>query len=267
MPLTGIHINPDERFKTRDAGSYDAVTDTFDRLTDQFTGSVAERMVALAQLAASDTVLDVGTGTGIVAFQVAHHVGVSGKVVGIDLSDGMLGKATKKAAIAGTNGHVTFQKMDAEMLTFEDGSFDAVVSLFALRHFPHPQVALKEMFRVLRPGGKLVIAVGSGPPLFSFEGLVAGLRRVPEYFKKGQGQRLIACDFLNGLVEKYLPESEGMEEAQWTKDLVHLTESVPTLVKSASFHNIGCSWMGQRAEIKTSEEFWEVQVTFSSLAR
>jgi len=260
-------IDSDESSKTRDAGSYDAVTDTFDRLTDRFTGPVAERMVALAQLAASEAVLDVGTGTGIVAFQAAHKVRASGKVIGIDLSEGMLSTATEKASKARVMDRVEFKKMDAEALTFEDCSFDAVLSLFALRHFPHPQIALKEMFRVLRPGRKLVIAVGSGPPLFSFDGFSTGLKRLSELFNKLQGKRLIACEFLNGLVEKYLPESDGMEEAQWTKDHVHLTESVPTLVRSAGFLNVRRSWLGQCEVITTPEEFWEVQVTFSSLAR
>ena len=171
-------IDSDESFKTRDAVSYDAVTDSFDRLTDRFTGPVAERMVALAQLAASETVLDVGTGTGIVAFQAAHKVNASGKVIGIDLSEGMLSTATEKASKTRVMDHVEFQKMDAEALTYEDCSFDAVLSLFALRHFPHPQVALNEMFRVLRPGRKWVIAVGSGPSLFSFDGVFTGLKTV-----------------------------------------------------------------------------------------
>jgi len=260
-----------ESFKTRDAGSYDAVTDSFDRLTDQFTGPVAERVVALAQLVASETVLDVGTGTGIVAFQAAHKVSASGKVIGGDLSKGMLTAATEKALRAGVNGHGQFQKMDAEALTYDDGSFDAVVSLFALRHFPNPQIALKEMFRVLRPGGRLVIAVGSGPPLFSLEWFLEWFlerfRRLPNLFNKPPGNRLIACDFLNSLVEKFLPECDGMEETQWTKNHAHLTESVPKLVQSAGFLKIKCSWIGQRAVIKTPEEFWELQVTFSSPAR
>lgn len=265
--LMNINVEQEEKFKTRDAGSYDAVSDTFDRLSEQYIGPIAERLISLASLKVSEKVLDIGTGTGMVAFRTAHHVGKSGKVVGIDLSNGMLTKGREKAATSRTNGHVKFQKMDAEALTFDDGTFDSVLSLFALRHFPNPQMALQEMFRVLCPGGRVVIAVGSGPPLFSVDGVVAGWRRVSEHLKEHLGLQLMACKFLNELVEKLLPEIDGREEAQWTKDHTHLTESVPALVKSAGFGNVRSSWMGQHTEIKTAEEFWEVQVTFSSLAR
>jgi len=114
---------------------------------------------------------------------------------------------------AGLTG-IEFQQMDAEKLELKNESFDAVLSLFALRHFPRPSVALKEMYRVLRPGGRLVVAIGSGPPLRSFDGLKAGLQRLIDMIRTRQGKRLIACDFLNGLVQKRLPESAEPEEAR-----------------------------------------------------
>lgn len=153
-------------FKTKDATSYDSLTGEYNLFTERFSGPLAERMISLGQVIPSDRVLDVGTGTGVVALRAARQVGPHGKVLGVDFSEGMLATSQAKALVAGLSDRAEFRKMDAEALDLAGGSFEVVVSLFALLHFPNPLVALKEMFRVLRPGGRLVLAVGSGPPLF-----------------------------------------------------------------------------------------------------
>ena len=68
--------------------------------------------------------------------------------------------------------------MDAERLEFSDGSFDVVLSLYALLHFHEPLVALREMHRVLRPGGRIVIGVGRGPSLLSWNAVIEGVKRM-----------------------------------------------------------------------------------------
>src|SRR5262245_27446191 len=101
-------------FKQRDASSYDEVTDSFDRFTERFTGAIAARVVECAQLRPGERALDVGSGTGVVTFKAATEIGATGKIVGIDLSDGMLSKAREKLARGGGGASVTFLKMDAE---------------------------------------------------------------------------------------------------------------------------------------------------------
>jgi ubiquinone/menaquinone biosynthesis C-methylase UbiE len=101
-------------------------------------------------------VLDVGTGPGIVAFQLAE---LGHDVTGVDLSDGMLSEAKKNAKGYGLD--VTFKKGDAQDLPFPDAAFDAVVSRWVLWTLPDPERALKEWQRVVKPGGKIVYIDGN----------------------------------------------------------------------------------------------------------
>lgn len=116
-------------------------------------GSWAPRMVAAARLASGMHVLDVACGTGVLAVEAAKAVSPDGEVVGIDLNPGMLAVARRKTS------HVDWLQAAAEALPFEDGRYDAVVSQFGLMFFADRQGAIEEMWRVLRPGGRLVIAV------------------------------------------------------------------------------------------------------------
>jgi demethylmenaquinone methyltransferase / 2-methoxy-6-polyprenyl-1,4-benzoquinol methylase len=100
----------------------------------------------------SERVLDVATGTGDVAFEI-RKAGVP-EVVGLDISTGMIGEARRKAE-KHPDG-VTFVVGDGMNLPFEDGSFDAVTISFGLRNMPDYAASVREMTRVLKPGGRLV---------------------------------------------------------------------------------------------------------------
>ena len=256
-----------ETFKNRDASSYDSVAVEFDRFTTLLTTPLAARMIALAELRSGERVLDVGTGTGVVAFQAAKQVGVNGKVVAIDLSAGMLAVARRQAERAGLNAHIEFRTMDAEALQFAEGSFDGVLSLFALLHFPNPLGALQQMLRVLRPGGRLIVAVGSGPPWFSLRGLGHRIRRSSELLLAIQGKRLFAPAFLNDLTKQYLPANCEAEETDLAHTHHNRSNRVPALVHKAGFISVRSYWKGQQAVVQTPEEFWDLQRTFSSIGR
>jgi ubiquinone/menaquinone biosynthesis C-methylase UbiE len=111
-------------------------------------------------------VLDVATGKGAVLLPAARRVGSKGHVTGIDLSGEIL-KEAKRAVRADGLTNVELRKMDAEHLEFPDHAFDVVTCAFALFLFPDTEAALREMYRVCKPGGYVAItSFGKKPPPF-----------------------------------------------------------------------------------------------------
>jgi SAM-dependent methyltransferase len=112
---------------------------------------------AMGELAAGERVVDVGSGGGIDSLVAARMVGPTGKVVGIDMTPAMLQRARMAAAGSGID-HVEFREGYMEELPVPDAWADVVISNGVLNLTPDKQKTLGEMFRVLRPGGRLQIA-------------------------------------------------------------------------------------------------------------
>jgi SAM-dependent methyltransferase len=110
-------------------------------------------LVDTAGVGSGDRVLDIGCGTGVVAHEAARRAGAAGRVVGLDLNPRMLAVARRVAP------EIEWRQGDAGALPFEDGAFDVVTSQYALMFFPDRARALREMWRVLAPGGRLAVAV------------------------------------------------------------------------------------------------------------
>jgi ubiquinone/menaquinone biosynthesis C-methylase UbiE len=126
---------------------------TFDKFAEMTDEQVAERFRTALGEAGRGDVLDVACGPGVVAAAIAP---VAASVVAFDATEQMLDKAKARCARAGLS-NVVFKHGDAENLPFEDARFDGVVTRLAIHHFAHPQRALDEMYRVLRPDGMAVI--------------------------------------------------------------------------------------------------------------
>lgn len=114
-------------------------------------------MLEMTALASGERVLDVACGTGLVTFRAAEAVGPTGHVAASDISEDMVAAVAATAAARGLVGD--FRRMDAEVLEFPDGGFDAVVCGLGLMYVAEPLNALREMRRVLRPGGRACAAV------------------------------------------------------------------------------------------------------------
>jgi demethylmenaquinone methyltransferase/2-methoxy-6-polyprenyl-1,4-benzoquinol methylase len=100
-------------------------------------------------------ILDVASGTGDFALE-ANRLYPS-KIAGIDLSNGMLKKGIEKIQRKGLNNYINLLSADSENIPFKDGTFDAVICAFGVRNFSNLERALSEMYRVLKPDGKMVI--------------------------------------------------------------------------------------------------------------
>jgi SAM-dependent methyltransferase len=113
-----------------------------------------EQLIARAALAGSERVLDAGTGTGHTALALAPQ---AAEVVAVDLTEPMLAQGRRLAEERGL-ANVRFERADVERLPFPDASFDLVVSRYSAHHWPHPAAGIAELARVLRPGGRALLA-------------------------------------------------------------------------------------------------------------
>jgi ubiquinone/menaquinone biosynthesis C-methylase UbiE len=115
---------------------------------------IAHRLVEYADIQPGQQVLDVATGTGMVAIEAARIVGNEGHVIGIDIATGMVDRATQKVAALGLS-NLEFQLADAENLDFPDGNFDRIFCSSAFIWMSDLVGALQHWHRLLKPGGTL----------------------------------------------------------------------------------------------------------------
>ncbi|HHM21027.1 MAG TPA: bifunctional demethylmenaquinone methyltransferase/2-methoxy-6-polyprenyl-1,4-benzoquinol methylase UbiE [Bacteroidetes bacterium] len=116
------------------------------------------------------TLLDVATGTGDFAIEATRQLSPA-KVIGIDISNEMLEIGRRKMAKKGLDGRVELLLADSENIPFANNTFDAVTVAFGVRNFDNLEKGIKEMNRVLKPGGRLVVLEFSRPTLFPFKQL------------------------------------------------------------------------------------------------
>ncbi|MFZ9297046.1 MAG: bifunctional demethylmenaquinone methyltransferase/2-methoxy-6-polyprenyl-1,4-benzoquinol methylase UbiE [Hylemonella sp.] len=160
----------DEGAKARRVrGVFDSVASKYDLMNDLMSGGLHRAWkaytVLVANLKQGERVLDIAGGTGDLALAFARKVGRSGQVVHTDINEAMLRVGRDRLIDAGVI--LPTGVCDAEKLPFRDGHFDLVSVAFGLRNMTHKDLALAEMCRVLRPGGRLLVLEFSrvAPPL------------------------------------------------------------------------------------------------------
>lgn len=157
----------------------------------QLAPAQAEAM-ACAGLSSGEYLLDVACGTGTTAIEAAAGVSPGGRVLGVDLSGRMVEAARARARLEHCL-NARFERMDAERLDLPDEGFDAVLCVLGLMYLPDPERALAEMRRVLRPGGRIVLAVWGErrrcgwAELFPIVDAEVASEVCPLFFRLGQG--------------------------------------------------------------------------------
>jgi ubiquinone/menaquinone biosynthesis C-methylase UbiE len=153
------------RYKETTSAQWQSAADAWHRYgptLNAWLGPATERLLDLAGVGPGQRVLDVAAGAGEQTLAIARRVGPSGAVLATDIAPRILEHAVADAHAAG-HANVTARAMDGENLDLPDASFDVVFSRVGLIYFPDQQRALREMRRVLAPGGRVAAIVYSTP--------------------------------------------------------------------------------------------------------
>jgi demethylmenaquinone methyltransferase / 2-methoxy-6-polyprenyl-1,4-benzoquinol methylase len=167
-------------YKEKEGGKKEQVAEMFDNISHRYDFlnhflslgiDILWRKKAIRQLKKDEPklILDIATGTGDFAIEALALN--PDKVIGVDISSGMLEYGKKKMKKKGLEDRIELQMGDSEKLLFEDNNFDAVIVSFGVRNYENLVKGLTDMHRVLKPGGKTVIVEFSSPTMFPMKQL------------------------------------------------------------------------------------------------
>ncbi|MBR6974170.1 MAG: bifunctional demethylmenaquinone methyltransferase/2-methoxy-6-polyprenyl-1,4-benzoquinol methylase UbiE [Bacteroidaceae bacterium] len=202
------------------AHSYDTLNHTLSFGVDRIWRNNAIDFL-LKNRTSTDSVLDIATGTGDFAILAAQKLHPQ-RIVGCDISEGMMQIGREKVAKLGLSDIITFQNEDCAKMSFETNSFDAVISAFALRNFQNLDECLKEMHRVLKEDGHLSVVDLCTPVSFP-------MKQFFWLYKKGVMPVLGKLFSKDNTAYSYLPE---------TMDAVPQAERMQRIIQQAGFHNV-----------------------------
>lgn len=165
-------------YKDSELGKKEQVAQMFDNISENYDGlnrvislgidvSWRKKVVKLVSEVNPKKILDIATGTGDLALMMTQLN--PDKIVGLDISPGMLEVGKQKVNKANLSDKIEMVVGDSENIPFEDNTFDAITVSFGVRNFENLDKGLTEIYRVLRPGGKLVVLETSNPTKFPFK--------------------------------------------------------------------------------------------------
>lgn len=191
-------------------------------LTESFAG--CGNPVALASLQEGEVVLDLGSGAGLDVMVAAKKVGMRGRVLGIDMTPAMLEKAEANARKLGVN-NVEFRLGEIEEMPVEDNSIDAVISNCVINLSPQKSQVFSEIFRVLKPGGRVMIS-----DIVLSEELPNAIREDVKSYAGCVGGAILDTEYLQlmrdaGLVDVEIAGSSG--KGPWTTYSAYITGRKP----------------------------------------
>lgn len=206
LKITTMAVVP---YKEKESGKKEQVAEMFNNISGKYDFlnhflslgiDIIWRKKAIGMLKKDQPklILDIATGTGDFAIEALALD--PDKVIGVDISEGMLDVGRKKMKKKGLDDRIELQMGDSERLLFDDNKFDAVIVAFGVRNFEHLEQGLTDMCRVLKPGGKAVILEFSQPKSFPF-------RQLYGFYFKAILPKLGKLISKDNAAYTYLPES------------------------------------------------------------
>lgn len=169
-----LPYNNEEHKATQVKRMFDSIAGTYDRLNHTLSLGIDKiwrrKGIAFLRPFSPASILDIATGTGDLAISMYRRLKAD-RIVGADISEGMMEVGRRKVAEAGLSEHISFEYQDCTALTYPDNSFDAVTAAFGVRNFEDIEQGITEMYRVLKPGGHLMILELSSPEHFPMKQL------------------------------------------------------------------------------------------------
>jgi demethylmenaquinone methyltransferase/2-methoxy-6-polyprenyl-1,4-benzoquinol methylase len=207
VPYKGSELSKKQQI----ANMFDRIAFRYDFLNHFLSAGidVTWRKKAIEQLKTLQPqfVLDVATGTGDIAI-LTHNILHPSKITGIDISDGMLEIGRKKIEKLGLEEEIELVNGDSESMSFPTSSFDAITVAFGVRNFENLEKGLREMLRVLKPNGQLVVLEFSRPKQILFKGMYNFyMQTIAPGVGKMIAKNKDAYQYLNDSVQKF-PEGK-----------------------------------------------------------
>lgn len=169
-----LPYNNEEHKGTQVKRMFDNIATTYDRLNHTLSFGIDKtwrrKGIAYLRPFQPKCLLDIATGTGDLAIAMQRALQAD-RTIGADISEGMMEVGRQKVAAAGLTGQIAFEQQDCTALTYADNTFDAVTAAFGVRNFENIEQGIAEMYRVLKPGGHLMILELSTPEHFPMKQL------------------------------------------------------------------------------------------------
>jgi len=194
--------------------SHDELKDLPKKAVETFAG--CGNPVALSELKTGETVLDIGSGGGLDAFLAAKKVGMTGRVVGIDFTEEMIRRARRNAKELSLK-NVEFRLGDAEDMPVESSSIDVVISNCVINLAPDKDKVFKEAYRVLKPGGRMLIS-----DMVTEGELPEEIRNDPIYWAECVAGALKREDYLNKIRKAGFKRVKVLSKANFTKNILSI---------------------------------------------
>ena len=207
-----------------------------------------DKLLEMANLKPGERVLETSCGTGLVTFRAAAEIEPNGEILATDISEKMIDEA-KKLTKENSSSNIRFRRMDAEDLSIKDDQFDAAICSLGLMYFPFPDKALMEMYRVLKPGGRAVVAIWGErkncgwAELFPIVDKRVASDVCPMFFQQGTGSTI-----------RNTFESAGFDKIEAERMKVTLNYPDDKLALMAAFDGGAVALAYQKFDDQTKEE-------------